>query len=473
MNMTKLSVSSVILAAVLSGCSQQNVIGGSQVVNGSGGSQAAGGSQVSSSQKQVEGASPVIQGTPVVTTRQEVKRAPVRVYSKPIVTNDRQVRKVATKPRATRSIQRSNNGLPAAKPGQCFVKAKVAPKYVTKSKRVLIQKASNKRVLVRAPQYRWIAKKVLVRKAQYSNKTIPAQYRNQTKRVLVRPAYNTWKKGHGAITRIDNSTGQIMCRVTVPAVYKNVTKRVQVRAAQNVRKFIPAVYKTVKQKKRVSGALYKTVNRPARYQTKNYRVKVAGARYIWRPVLCAINAPKGYKHKKAAVMHKPVKRANKQHYKRTSSSKGGISYAQYLAVMNAPLKSTASNKEVTKKTISKKVVKPKKVSPKRSMQKQVAPKVKPKQEVAPKAPVMKPKAMAPKATTKTAAPKKAENKTEIQKNIVYGIQAALKSKGFNPGKLDGKMGGNTAKALKAFQSSRGLPVGVLSKDTFRALGLVK
>ena len=30
-----------------------------------------------------------------------------------------------------------------------------------------------------------------------------------------------------------------------------------------------------------------------------------------------------------------------------------------------------------------------------------------------------------------------------------------------------------AAALKAFQSSRGLPVGVLSKDTFRALGLVK
>jgi len=38
---TQLSVSSIILAAVLSGCSQQQVIGGSQVVNGS--SQQAGG----------------------------------------------------------------------------------------------------------------------------------------------------------------------------------------------------------------------------------------------------------------------------------------------------------------------------------------------------------------------------------------------------------------------------------------------
>ena len=446
MNMTKLSVSSVILAAVLSGCSQQQVIGGSQVVNGSGGSQMSG-----DSQQQVKGTAPVVTAAPVV------KRIPVRVDNK------LQVRRAAKKQQMTRSIKRVN-GLPAAKPGQCFAKVKTGPKYVTKSKRVLIQKASSKRVLVRAPQYRWIAKKVLVRKAQYVNRTIPALYRNQTKRVLVRPAYNTWKKGQGAITRIDNMTGEIMCRVTVPAAYKNVTKRVQVRPVQNIRTFIPAVYKTVKQKKRVSGALYKTVNRPARYQTKNYRVQVAGARYVWRPVLCATNAPKHYQHKKAAMMQRSVKRDHKQHYKRPGASSGSVSYAQYLAVMNTPLKAKASHKKATKKKVAKKMLMPKKVMPK---------KAEPKQEAMPKAPIMAPKAptMAPKAPT--MVPKKADNKAEIQKNIVYGIQAALKSKGYNPGKLDGKMGKNTAKALKAFQSSRGLPVGVLSKDTFRALGLVK
>jgi len=404
MNMTKLSVSSVILAAVLSGCSQQQVIGGSQVVNGSGGS------QISGSQQQVEGAAPIITAAPVVKPKSVVKSAPSRVYNKS------QIRSAAAKQKMIRSNQRGN-GLPAAKSGQCSAKVKVAPKYATKSKRVLVQKASSQRVFVRAPQYRWIAKKVLVRKAQYTNRTIPAQYHNQTTRILVRPPYHTWKKGHGAITRIDNATGQIMHRVTVPAAYKNVTKRVIVRPVQNVRRFIPAVYKTVKQKKRVSGVLYKTVNRPARYQTKNYRVQVAGARYVWRPVVCATNAPKHYKHKKAAMMQRSVKRVHKQHYKRPAASNGGISYAQYLAVMNAPLKSKASKKKASKK--------------------------------------------------------RAAKKAEIQQNIVYGIQAALKSKGYNPGKLDGKMGPNTAKALKAFQSSRGLPVGVLSKDTFRALGLVK
>ncbi|MGK0272636.1 MAG: hypothetical protein ACI88H_003309 [Cocleimonas sp.] len=468
MNMTKLSVSSIVLAAALSGCSQQQVIGGSQVINGSGGSQASGHSQVSgSSQQQVESSMPVIAATPVVTPRPVVKRAPVRVYNKP------QVKRVVSKPKMTHSVRRGT-GLPPAKPGQCFAKVKTAPKYITKSKRVFIQAASSKRVLVRAPQYRWISKKVLVRKAQYINRTIPAQYRNQTKKVLVRPAYNTWKKGHGAITRIDNMTGQIMCRVTVPAQYKNVTKRVQVRAVQKVRKFIPAVYKTVKQKQRVSGAIYKTVNRPARYATKNYRVKVAGARYIWRPLLCATNAPKNYKHKsnhrKAAIMQKPVKRAHKQHYKRSAAGSAGISYAQYLAVMNAPLKSKASHKKATKKKAAKKMM-PKQEAPK-AMPKQAVPKASSEIKMAPKSDVQSVKALVADKTA-ASAPKKKDNKAEIQQNIVYGIQAALKSKGFNPGKLDGKMGPNTAKALKAFQNSRGLPVGVLSKDTFRALGLVR
>jgi len=461
MNMTKLSVSSVILAAVLSGCSQQQVIGGSQVVNGSGGSQ-----QVNGSQQQVDSAAPAVIAAPVV------KPAPVRVYNK------KQVRRVAAKPKATHSIQRGN-GLPAAKPGQCFVKVKQAPKFVTKSKRVLIQKASAKRVLVRAPQYRWIAKKILVRKAQYVNRVIPALYQNQSKRVLVRPAYNTWQKGKGKITRIDHATGHVMCRVTVPAAYKTVNKRVQVRPVQNIRTFIPAVYKTVKQKKRISSAIYKTVNRPARYQTKNYRVQVAGARYVWRPVVCAANTPKHAKHhqhKKAAMMQRNLKRVNKQHYKRSTSSNGGVPYAQYLAVMNAPMKSKASHKKANhskamKKTVAKKMMKAKP----EAMPKKMMPKTEAMSKVTPKAPIMAPK-MAPKApvmATKPVTPKKADNKAAIQQNIVYGIQAALKSKGYNPGKLDGKMGKNTAKALKAFQSSRGLPVGVLSKDTFRALGLVK
>ena len=359
-------------------------------------------------------------------------------------------------------------------------------KYVTKSKRVLIQKASSQRVLVRAPQYRWINKKVLARKATYRTRTIPAQYRNTTQRVLVKPAYNTWRKGHGAITRIDNMTGEIMCRVTVPAVYKNVTKRVLVRKAQNVRTYVPAVYKTVKQKQRVSGALYKTVNRPARYKTQNYRVKVASARYVWRPILCATNAPKNYRksivrsqsdYKKQykrpssgisnqeymRVMNTMKEMSTQKKAEKTAPAKG-ITHQQYMQVMNAPIKSMPS---VTKKAAAKKVTKPVSIKAPETMPAPAPEAMPAKPEVTPAAtPEATPAATASGTTQKPS-------KTAIKQNIVYGIQAALKSKGFDPGSLDGKMGPNTAAALKAFQSSRGLPIGVLSKDTFRALGLVR
>ena len=462
---TKLSVSSAILAAVLSGCSQQQVIGGSQVSGGS--------------QQQVEAATPAVTvKTPKAAPVNESKAKPAQ-------------RAYTGGPSPTHAVKSSGMGLPPAKPGQCFAKVKVPANYQTKSKRVLIQKASSQRVLVRAPQYRWVSKKVLVKKATYINRTIPAEYRNTTKRVLVKPAYNTWRKGHGAITRIDNMTGQIMCRVTVPAVYKNVSKRVIVRKAQNVRTFVPAVYKTVKQKQRVSAALYKTVNRPARYKTQNYRVKVASARYVWRPILCKTNAPKNYGKsvvRSQADYKKQYKRPSsgitQNQYmhvmntmKKMSASKKpvvkkavktapekGITHQQYMQVMNAPIKSMPS---VTKKAAAKKVTKP--VSTK-ATETMAAP--------APEAMPAKPEATpaaTPEATPAATASGTTQkpSKTAIKQNIVYGIQAALKSKGFDPGSLDGKMGPNTAAALKAFQSSRGLPVGVLSKDTFRALGLVR
>lgn len=434
MKMTQLSVSSAILAAVLSGCSQQQVIGGSQVAGGS--------------QQQIESAAPVV--VPQVLQPRVVANMPKVVHEK-----KRVVRRV--KPKPAYVMKRRSIGLPTAKPGQCFAKVKVPATYKTQSRKILIKKASSKRVLVRAPQYRWVNKKVLVRKAMYKSRVQPAVYKTTYKRVMVKPAYNTWRKGHGAITRIDNMTGEIMCRVKVPAVYKNISRRVLVRPARTIRTLVPAVYKTVKQKQRISAALYKTVNTPARYRTQNYRIKVGGARYVWRSVLCKTNAPKGYRsspkqYRKAAVKRKPVVRtAYKNKYRAQ-----GISYENYLKVMNAK---TSTKVKSSKKLKTKKAAIKKKVVTKKTIQKMQA-------QDAVKKVVKKPAV--------TNAPKKQkQSKAETKKGIVFNIQNALKNKGFDPGAIDGKMGPGTAAALKAFQKSHGLPVGQLTKDTFRALGLIR
>ena len=495
LTVTKLSVSSAILAAVLSGCSQQQVIGGSQVSAGSaagGSQQVAGGAQVAGSQQQIEGGAQVASSQQQVESAAPVVRAPVTVYQPRVI--KQRVYTQGPKPRVTRSVRRSGLGLPPAKPGQCFAKVKVPATYKTLSKRVLIKKAAAKRVLVRAPQYRWVNKKVLVRKPSYKTRTLPAVYKTISQRVQVRGSSMKWVPGRGPIQRIDNMTGQIMCLIKVPPVYKTVKKRVLVRPAQTQRTLIPAVYKTVKVKQRVAGAVYKTVRTPARYKTVNYRVKTGSARYAWRSILCQTNAPKRaarhyrkapvrhyrkapQQYRKAAVMHKPVvRRAPARQYRAS-----GVSYQDFLKVMRAGSGSKAKLSHRTKKSHKKVVLK------KHSLKSKMKAKKPAKMKMAPKATksmkMKAPASVAPatvkenpaKTSTETKAQTQAntENKSSSKKSIVYGIQKALKAKGFNPGSLDGKMGPGTAAALKAFQSSRGLPVGQLNKDTFRALGLIR
>ncbi len=50
------------------------------------------------------------------------------------------------------------------------------------------------------------------------------------------------------------------------------------------------------------------------------------------------------------------------------------------------------------------------------------------------------------------------------------IQMALRNAGYNPGKIDGKMGKQTREAIKSFQAANNLPVdGVAGKRTWEAL----
>ena len=82
----------------------------------------------------------------------------------------------------------------------------------------------------------------------------PPVYENVTERILVKPAYTTWKKGRGPIEKINQATGEIMCLVEVPAEYRTVTKRVLKTPAGTKKVTIPAVYKTVKKRIMVDGA---------------------------------------------------------------------------------------------------------------------------------------------------------------------------------------------------------------------------
>lgn len=455
MKTIQLSVSSIILVSVLSGCSPQQ-LGSQQVGSSSAVNKLPAGVfyeskeyrlkrlglfQYGTSQKQVEPAKSL------VTSKNNIVKPKVQPKAKV-----RKVKKIVRKiPRPSHSVINTPR-LPDAKPGQCFAKVKIPAKYITKTKRIRLQKTSSRRVLVRAAQYRWVNKRILVRKASYKTRVIPAKYKTIVRRKMLKPTHYIWKNGRGAVTRISKKTGRAIHRIKVPASYKNVKKRILLRPVQKIRTYVPAVYKTIKKKQRISSAIYKTVKKPSKYKVHKYRQKISSARYIWRPIACATNNLSKQSLKtngnqvnrlnnkttkllqKKNILKKSVVRTNhKKKYK-----KSGINYKHYLKVINSK-QAYYQVKDLSKP--------PRKVKRKKSH-----------------------------STTydmRTILKNKKLSKSEKKRNIIFKIQRSLKNKGFDPGVIDGKMGAWTSAALQSFQRVNGLPVGKLDSKTFSALGMIR
>ena len=323
-----LSVSSCLITGLfVTGCSQQQISGGTQSTVGQqvyGSSSVASGSLgsavldgygnpvkdgysgiVRDSFASSSVSAPDIQTAPLVKPRGFDHQVQNAVVPKPHYTpkvhthrvkpvQKRQYKMVKPVQRMAKPVQRRSysstahrSTMPPAKPNQCYAKVKTGPTFKNAVKRVQVSPAVNKRVLVRGPQYTYTSRRVQVRPATHTYSYRPAQYRNISKRVLVKPAHYAWQKGkRGPITRIDNMTGEILCRVKVPAVYRTVVQKVLVRPGQRIKRNIPAVYRTVKQKRLASPAQYRNIRRPARFVNKTYRIQTGGVGYRWQPIDC-------------------------------------------------------------------------------------------------------------------------------------------------------------------------------------------
>ena len=60
---------------------------------------------------------------------------------------------------------------------------------------------------------------------------------------------------------------------------------------------------------------------------------------------------------------------------------------------------------------------------------------------------------------------------QVTTAVVQQVQAALKSRGYDPGPVDNVMGTRTKAALTKFQKDNGLPVGQMDTETMKALGI--
>jgi len=190
---------------------------------------------------------------------------------------------------ATKAAAPADLGLypPNAKPGECYAKVYIPPKYAVKTEKVVAQEPGEK-LVCKPPVYKTVTEKVLVKQAGYKLVCKPPVYKTVTERVLVRPATTEWRKGSGVTTPIAGGgrVTDVNCLVKIPPKYKTITKKVLVKPAQTVKVPIPAQYKTVTRRVLAQPAQTVKVPIPPKYTTVTKKVKVSNGYYTWQRVNC-------------------------------------------------------------------------------------------------------------------------------------------------------------------------------------------
>jgi len=179
--------------------------------------------------------------------------------------------------------------LAGAQAGECYSKVLTPAQYETVSETVTKAEASEKLTVIPA-KYEMTEETIVVKPAGKRLIKVPAQYGYVSEKILEKPAHTVWKKGKGPITKLDNATGEILCKVEVPAKYSVVRKRVLKSKATVKEVAIPAEYKTIRVRKLVQDARAVRTAIPAEYQTVNRRKLVKESHLGWEKVLCETNA---------------------------------------------------------------------------------------------------------------------------------------------------------------------------------------
>lgn len=335
------------------------------------------------------------------------------------------------------AAKRAGINVASATPGTCFHEHVVPAQYQTVTEQVVAAEASTKINTIPA-QYEWAEERVLVSDASYRVEEVPAVYETVTEKVVDVPAHTIWKKGTGPIQRIDEATGEIMCLVEVPATYKTITKRVLKSGPTTRRVEIPAQYDTVKVKKLVSSASQQVVDIPAEYKTVSRTEKTADASFVWHEVSDNTMSADSRTGAKICLVNQPAK---------------------YRSVTRQVVKTPASVQEI-EIPAKYETVKVKRVVAEASENRTAIP-----------------------AEYKTVSNKKLVKdghmqwrsilcETNITRDRVVQLQQALKREGYNPGPIDGVIGGQTIQAVNAFQRANNLPVDkYLNLVTVEALGV--
>ncbi len=322
-----------------------------------------------------------------------------------------------------------------AKPGQCFKEYFVPAKYEQTQKEVLVKEESEE-IKVAPAQFEEVEEVVTVKQASKKKVYKPAEYETVEEKIEVEPAKAVWKKGEGPISKIDNSTGEIMCLIQVPAKYKIIKKTVLKSEPAIDLVDVPAETKALKVSKLVSDATIDKVKIPAEYKKVTISKKVSDPLFVWREA---------------------------------GTPGEGRYTGNQICLKEIPAKFAKVKKLVVEKPAS---VVEEKVEPVKRMIK-VA-------NVATEAEEIRTKIPAEYKTVEKRAKISDERlewrrvlcKTNMGPDINKRIQQALKDAGVYRGPIDGAIGRGTMIAVEKYQRQNGLPTGGLTIDTLKKLGVL-
>ncbi len=320
--------------------------------------------------------------------------------------------------------------------GSCVYEHYKAPSVTSTNEQVLVSQASEK-IEVQDARFVKGNENVLVKAAHNRIVEVPAVFKDVDERVLVEPATSVWKVGTGPIQRINNLTGEIMCRVDVPAVYKTVKKSVVDIAPVITKAATPAEYKKFDTEKLVSDAKEVRTAIPAEYKTMTKKSFDGEGSFSWldRKSASAVNG-----EATGRVLCNTAVPAVEIAFERTAVTTAGRVLkeavpAKYRQVDIVELVQDSTSNSVPVAAVSTKVEKRSKIRDARFEWQPIL------------------------------------CETNMTNDVIERVQQALKDNGYSVGSVDGVLGKGTYRAVERYQSDKKLPQGGMTLETIRSLGV--
>ncbi len=341
---------------------------------------------------------------------------------------------------------------PNAKPGQCFARVFVPPKYKTVTQEVLMKEGGS-RLLTSEPEFENVVEEVMVQPPSTRFESVSAQYEwIEVSDAGQAGAMSGSQAGSlseaGLLKLLASRYPNAVAVETIPATYTFAEERVLIQPEHKHLKPIPSVYEMVREQ---------VLERPAHTIWKKGKGPIQRVDNATGEIMCLVKVPATYKTITKRVLKTPA------------STREEIVPAKYDTVKKKIIKTPAMAKVKVVKTPAHvreieipakyKTVKVRKLV---REAKTSAVNIEPTYQTVSKKEMITEGAMEWKPIL---------CKTNISPSIIQSLQRALTSAGFNAGPTDGQLGMSTMRAVEAYQKSKGLARGELTIATLESLGI--